>query len=722
MDDSLRRLAMLAGIEEAYWDALGTRRELTEPTARALLAALGLEAGGDSAAGIRALDIEPWTKPLPAVVCVAAEQPLAIEVVLDTARTDEPVAWRLFLESGVVNAGAARPEAGGDGTVRQVDGRLRVRCHLPIALDHALAAGYHRLELPGLGAACTVIAAPARCHIPPALENGGRCFGIAVQLSSLRSRRNWGIGDFTDLAELARSVARGGAALIGVNPLHARHLVHPAEASPYAPSSRLMLDPLYLDIEAIAEFACCAPAQTLVASAEFQAQISRARAAPLVDHAAVTALKLPVLRLLHTSFRARRSAAHDPGRSAEFDAFVAAGGADLAAFASFEALRLSRAAADDTAQPWRSWPIDWQHQDSAAFSQFRRSHADDIEFQLYLQWQADVQLAQATEMAQANGMQIGLYRDLAVGAADDSAETWTNGALVAAGVSVGAPPDLLNREGQDWGLPLWNPRELEARAYVPFAALLSANMRHAGALRIDHVMALTRLFWIPAGQHGDTGAYVRQAFDALTSVLALESMRHACLVIGEDLGSVPEGLREVLADRGLLSYRVLLFERHWAGDGHFKLPHEYPHQALATVVTHDMPTIADYWAGGDIPRREALGLFPTPDLASAETARRADERERLLTLLAELGLRPAAPDTANVTQALHTVVAESRAMLAVVQFDDVVGEMEPVNIPGTYREYPNWRRKVSLPIEDLESDPRWAALVQAMQEAGRTVG
>lgn len=722
MDDALRRLATLAGIEEGYWDALGTHRELTEETACALLAALGVAAGDDRAASVQALEDEPWTQALPVVVCVRAEQPLTVDVVLDAACTDEPVAWRLTLESGAVTTGAAHPQTGGDDSVRLVDGRPRVRCRLPIALDPVLATGYHRLELPRLGAICTVIAAPTRCHIPPVLADGGRCFGIAVQLYGLRSRRNWGIGDFTDLAELARSVARGGGALIGVNPLHARHLVHPAEASPYAPSSRLMIDPLYLDVEAIADFAHCAPAQTLVASDAFQARIAAARATPLVDHAAVTALKLPVLSLLHASFRARRRAALEATRSAAFDAFVAAGGADLAAFARFEALRLSRAALDGIAHPWRSWPIDWQQQDSAALREFARSHANDIEFQLYLQWQADAQLAHATASARAAGMQIGLYRDLAVGAADDGAETWTNGALVAAGASVGAPPDLLNRQGQDWGLPPWNPRELAARAYVPFAHLIGANMRHAGALRIDHVMALTRLFWIPAGKQGESGAYVRQAFDALTGVLALESVRHTCLVIGEDLGSVPEGLREALADRGLLSYRVLIFERHWAGDGHFKRPHEYPHQALATVVTHDMPTIADYWAGGDIPRREALGLFPSPDLAAAEAARRVDERERLLALLEELGLRPAAADDTNVTQALHGVIAESQAMLAVIQFDDVAGEVEPVNIPGTYHEYPNWRRKVSLPIEDLDSDPRWLALVQAMRQAGRTPG
>jgi 4-alpha-glucanotransferase len=342
-----------------------------------------------------------------------------------------------------------------------------------------------------------------------------------------------------------------------------------------------------------------------------------------------------------------------------------------------------------------------------------------VEFQCYLQWQADLQLGAAAAAAREAGMSVGLYRDLAVGAADDGAETWAAGDLIARGASVGAPPDLLNREGQDWGLPPWNPRALEARAWAPFRALLAANMRHAGALRIDHVMALTRLFWIPAGCKGDTGGYVRQAFDALAGLVALESRRNGCLVVGEDLGSVPDGLREALGARGLLSYRVLLFERHWNGDGSFKRPWEYPHQALATAVTHDMATIAEWWAGGDVPRRAALGLFPEPALAEAEAARRAPEREGLARLAAELGMAAPGSEAQAPAATLHALVARTAAMLAVVQLDDIAGENEPINIPGTYREYPNWRRKVSLPLEALADDARFRALADAMREAGR---
>lgn len=569
-----------------------------------------------------------------------------------------------------------------------------------------------------------------RCYLPAFLAAGGRCWGLAIQLYSLRSARNWGIGDFGDLARIATLAGQAGAALIGLNPLHARHLARPDEASPYAPSSRLALDAMYLDVEAIADFAACEPARARIASATFQADLASARHTALIDHAAVSALKLPVLQLLFEHFR---QAGASGARGDAQAAFIASGGQPLERFATFEALRLWMLERDGVVHRWRDWPAEWRDPDSQALRDFRRAHTARVEFQFYLQWQAELQLEAAAAAARAAGMRIGLYRDLAVGAADDGAECWSDQQLIAAGASVGAPPDMLNREGQDWGLPPWQPRVLAARSYVPFAQLLAANMRAAGALRIDHVMALTRLFWIPAGMGGAAGGYVRNRFDVLAAIVARESRHQQCMVIGEDLGSVPDGFREALAERGFLSYRVLMFERHWAGDGSFKRPWEYPAQALATVATHDMATIAEYWRGDDIDRRAALGLFADAAMHAAEAARRAPERQGLLTLFDELGLRPAdaTPDGARdgapadggvcdaVAAALHATVARCNAMLALVQLDDIGGETAPVNIPGTYREYPNWRRKLSFALEDLTTDPRWAALVRTMRDAGR---
>jgi 4-alpha-glucanotransferase len=715
MDDALRHLAHAAGIEGGYWDGLGTRRDLTEATARALLRALDLDPDGDLAVHAHAIEYGAWTRTLPSVVAVPADAAASIELSLVAGPADQEIAWTVALESGATHAGLARAAHLPDAGERSVDGQTRARYRLTI--DTLLPPGYHRLHLPALDAACTLIALPPRCHIPAFLADGGRCWGLAVQLYALRSARNWGIGDFTDLARLARVAGQAGAALIGLNPLHARHLARPDEASPYAPSSRLMLDPLYLDVEAIAEYGESGEAQTLVAVDDFRTRLAAARAVALVDHAAVSALKLPILAALHRQFRRR---APDDARVVEFRAFVQQGGRDLAHHATFEALRLSILARDGHLPGWRAWPAELRDPDSAAVNAFRAADAAAVEFQQYLQWQAEAQLAAAAGAACAAGMRIGLYRDLAVGAADDGAECWGAQHLFSSGASVGAPPDMLNREGQDWGLPPWKPRALEAAAYAPMAALLAANMRSAGALRIDHVMALARLFWIPAGMKGAAGGYVRNAYEMLAGIVALESTRNACMVVGEDLGSVPDGLRESLAARGLLSYRVLQFERHWQGDGSFKHPDQYPAQALATAVTHDMPSIAEYWSGADIDRRAGLGLFPEPQLRDAEAARRDPERHGLLNLLAALGLSPGnRDDAADVARALHAAVGRTRAMLAVVQLDDIAGETLPINIPGTYREYPNWRRKVSLSVDDLENDPRWGALAAAMRASGR---
>ena len=715
MNDQLRHLAHAAGIEGGYWDGLGVRRDLTGTTARALLRALDLDPDNDPEAQARALEAADWTRVLPPVVQVSADAPVELELSLAGAEAGGALEWVITLESGATQRGQAQPQPRHDSSQRDIGGVMRGRYRM--ALGITLPPGYHRLQLPAQDARCAVIAVPDRCHIPAFLADGGRCWGLAIQLYALRSARNWGIGDFTDLARLARTAGSAGAALIGLNPLHARHLARPDESSPYAPSSRLMLDPLYIDVEAVADFADCPDAQAMVGGAEFRARLAAARDTELVDHVAVSALKLAVLKALHQRFRQRP--ATDPQVTA-FRDFVRNRGGDLACHAAFEALRFMLLERLGHLPGWRDWPEELRSPDSPAVREFCLTHAAGVEFQQYLQWQAETQLAAAAETARTAGMRIGLYRDLAVGAADDGAECWGAQSLFSAAASVGAPPDMLNREGQDWGLPPWKPRALEAAAYAPMAALLSANMRSAGALRIDHVMALTRLFWIPAGMKGAAGGYVRNAFDMLAGIVALESRRNACMVVGEDLGSVPDGLRESLAARGLLSYRVLQFERHWQGDGSFKHPDDYPAQALATAVTHDMPTIAEYWSGADIERRAALGLFPEPQLRDAEAARREPERRGLLDLLAGIGQAPAnRDDIESVAAALHAAVGKTRAMLAVVQLDDIAGEVLPINIPGTYREYPNWRRKVSLTVEALATDPRWTALAEAMRAAGR---
>jgi 4-alpha-glucanotransferase len=724
VNDALERLAAAAGIEHGYWDALGTWRGLEEDTATALLRALGLDPAADPGAQARALEQHQATHGarLPEVLIVqaAADASAAcvLQITLPQRLCGAALRWELWLESGARVQGEFAPQQSGYADAFGSGGETYITCQIDPGVPVPL--GYHRFALTDHGAACPLIVAPARCFVPDALAAGGRCWGLAVQLYSLRSQRNWGIGDFSDLAHLAAIAGRAGAALIGLNPLHARHLARPDEASPYSPSSRLFLDVMYLDVEAIADFAGCPEALGAVRDPTFQTRLAALRAAPLVDHRGVGDMKLPMLEKLYRHFRARSGDAGDP-RTNDLAAFRQRHGEPLARFAEFEALRLHLLDASGSVPSWHEWAPEWRDPASAALAQFRIDAAQQIDFQIYLQWQAELQLDRAAEVARAAGLHLALYRDLAVGAAHDSAETWGDQGLIAHGVSAGAPPDLLSRNGQNWGLPPWNPRALTARAYRPFAALLAANMRCAGALRIDHVMALTRLFWIPDGMPGTKGGYVRNPFAALTAIIALESVRNKCLVIGEDLGSVPDGLRERLHDLGFLSYRVLLFERHWNGDGSFKRPSEYPAQSLATVATHDMPTIADYWNGTDIARRDTLGLFKEPQLREQEADRREAERTKILALLGELGLSPAdTADAGQITAALHAAVAQTPAMLAIIQLDDLLGEVEPANIPGTHREYPNWRRKLSSTIEEMAADPRLGRLATTMKDASRS--
>lgn len=710
------RLAATAGIESGYWDGLGMRRDLTEATAAALLHALGFNPDADADTHFRTLNDAVFLAALPPSLVVLEGATAAMPLSLPLQQRETRIPWLLELEDGGQQRGEFTPAHLTQGEVRDINGLAYGRLILP--LPEALPAGYHQFSLPTYSSTTKLIVAPTRCYIPEPMQQGARCWGLAVQLYTLRSSHNWGIGDFGDLAVLATAAGHAGAAFIGLNPLHARHLANPEEASPYAPSSRLFLDPVYIDVEGVDGFSDCPAVRNAIAAPEFQSMLAAARSAKLVDYAAVTALKLAVLELLFRHFREQGGNSGDA--DVAFRAFRQAGGPVLARFAEFEAMRLHLREATGSVPGWHEWHEELRHPDGGGLEGFRSAAADRIEFQAYLQWIAASQLQNAAASARAAGMSIGLYRDLAVGAAADSAENWSEQQLFAPGARIGAPPDMLNRQGQNWGLPPWNPQTLARHGYAQFSRLLAANMQNAGALRIDHVMGLMRLFWIPPGMSGADGGYVRNPFDELVAIVALESVRNHCMVIGEDLGSVPDGLRDRLRDRGVLSYRVLVYERHWQGDGHFCHPDEYPQQALATVATHDMPTIKEFWLGQDIARRAQLGMYPDAQQRHDEEGRRHAEREGILRLLGQLNLSPHDPANAeDAIVSLHAAVARTRSMLVQIQLDDLVGEIEPVNIPGTHREYPNWRRKLGMSIEAICSDPRWSRLAATMREAGR---
>ncbi len=524
--------------------------------------------------------------------------------------------------------------------------------------------------------------------------DGRRLWLLAVQLYALRSRRNWGIGDFTDLGQLIERAAAHGAAGIGLNPLHALFLERADEASPYAPNSRIFLNPLYIDVEVIPEF----PG---LAAAGLADEVVRLRETMLIAYTRVAAAKLAGLHLAYDGFRAKASAE----RRADFEAFREEQGDALLRFACFEVLRRRYAPA-----PWSDWPQPWRSPEIADLHDFRFRHHDQVAFEEFVQWVADRQLAACQHAAHRHGMPVGLYVDLAVGIDRHGADAWTNHGAVLNGVSMGAPPDEFNPGGQDWGLAPLNPHRLPENDFLAIRLLMRAAMRHAGAIRLDHVLGLQRVFIIPLGSPALEGAYVRFPFRQLLSVIAEESVRLKCIVIGEDLGTVPANFRETIARWGLWCYRVMLFERE--GDGRFKLPEAYPSAALATFNTHDLPTFRGWLDGHDMRVKRAIGFDP----GESDDAR-AWGRQKLREMLGERAPDYAPDDIAAVAEFLGVTPSH----LVAISLDDVLGERDQVNIPGTTDQHPNWRRKLPLPIEALDGHDTLRRIGEAFAKASRSI-
>jgi 4-alpha-glucanotransferase len=722
----IRRLGQLYGIDPSYVDIWGKRRRTSLATERSLLEAMGADVGSERAVAdsLREAEARPWRRMLAPVRVIAPPEPLAITFTLPARLDGAAIDWTLTEETGTVHEGKAKAEDLEPVDAAEVDGESFRRLRLPLPSD--LPHGYHRLAIAVRGraqandGALRLIIAPARCH---GLERRRRLWGLSAQLYGVRSGRNWGMGDFTDLAELAERAAGFGAGALGVNPLHA---LFPADAnhiSPYSPSSRLFLNVLYLDPEAVPDFAESGEAQALIGDPGFQSEIDKARAADLVDHPAVWRLKLRALELLFESFRARHLASSSPQARA-FGEFRAEMGEALERHAIFDALH-EHALRTTGAWSWHNWPEPLRTPESAEVGAFAREHQERVDFFAYLQWQADLQLREAQARACAQGMPIGLYNDIAVAVNPASAMAWANPGVSLRGVSAGAPPDWFNPNGQNWVLAPLSPVGLRESAYGVFAAALRHNMRHAGAVRIDHVMGLKRLFWIPEGGSPADGAYVRYPFGDLVHIIALESERHRCLVIGEDLGTVPRGFRPAMQRAGLLSCRVLYFER--ARDGAFLAPAAYPRRALVSVSTHDLPTLRGYWTCRDVRWREMLRRFPDEDALRQARSERERDRVLLLRALASAGLLPcgidpeAPPDEASdeLVAAVHRYLAKTPGCLLMVQLEDALGEEEQPNLPGT-DEHPNWRRKVRVNLEDLPDLALVQRLSAVMAKTGRS--
>jgi 4-alpha-glucanotransferase len=654
--DQVSERAARWGIEAQYRDAQGLQRTADPEGLARVMAVVG--------AGNR-----PPRRLLPLTVIVRCGHRLRLR--LKTAgRT--PVRWEIFSNAKIAGGESA------SAAIELLDDLPIGTYRLKVAAKYS---GKERIE------EATLLSAPRQTF-----QGTGprRLWAPAVQLYGVRSRRNWGHGDFTDLAGLLDLAADLGAAGVGLNPLHALFDDHADAASPYSPNSRLFLNPLYIDVEAIPEF----PG---LGAAGLQREVEELRHREFVDYPGVASAKIRALRIAFENFRQA-----DAIRQQAFECFRRDRGPLLTRFACFEFLRRR------FDKPWWEWPDQWRIPSDALLAALRGTEGDPITLFEFIQWLADQQLQACRQRARELALPIGLYLDVAVGVRPDGFDAWSGQDSILPGLRVGAPPDPYNAAGQNWGLAAFNPVALELRELEPFRQMLQASMRNAGAIRLDHVLGLKRLYLIPEGLRPDQGVYVGLPFEALLAVSAQESVRHRCIVIGEDLGTVPEKFRDSLSDWGIWSYQVMLFER--TPNGSFLPPESYRDNALVTFTTHDLATFAGWTSGHDLTVKRKLGIDP----GETDEKREVGQRELRAALFASGG-------SAFDFRAVAEFLAQTPSRLLVVAIEDILGIYDQANLPGTVDEHPNWRRRLPVFLEDLGQHASLAAVADVMASAGRNV-
>lgn len=675
-DALIARLADLAGIAASYRDATGALVATGLDARRSVLAGLGLptKTAADAQASLERLERRRDALVAPLLVATANK---SVSLKLGPSARVGRAVFTLTDETGSVRDCTALACANGVGGVE---------IELP-----GLPGGYWRLGLTqgDRKAESLVISAPERCYEPAPLRQGSRSWGVTAQVYSLRSEENLGIGDYGDIAVLAERAAGLGADFLGLSPVHALFASDFSKVSPYSPSSRLFLDVHFINPSLVAGYSERV-AQRLLGTPDARKRLAALRNAALVDRQASWELKLPLLEALWQD-----GVRDDAG----FAAFRAAGGEDLQAHALFEAL--AEHFKVQGAQWVGEWPHAFRDAGSGCVRRFSVEHEERVAFHTWLQYEAERQLAAAQASARGAGMAIGLFCDLAVGIDRAGSELWATPERFAPTLSIGAPPDPLGPEGQNWGLPPFNPFGMEEDGLYAFRRMAAATMRRAGAIRIDHAFQLARLFLIPEGAPASEGAYVAMPFEALLAVLRLESHRARCMVIAEDLGTGPKGFSDAIMGSGLYSYRVLPFERE--ADAAFKPPNAYPRRALAVLTTHDLPTFRGWWRGVDIDMRQTVGRM-SPAEASSEQEERVRDRERLTAALtAERLLSPHLAPAEPPVEAACVYLGRSTAALAAIQLEDAAGELNQANLPGPGTDHPNWQRKLSLDLTELTS-------------------
>lgn len=656
-----------------FFDEYGRRRYASQAVYRKIAQRLG----------------SPKSKPIiPPVKVMTEGQAVYIRLNITNSNKALQARWQLHLESGEILSGKVKRNA--------------------INLPKDLPLGYHQLQLKSkhYSRSCRLIITPKTAFQPKELQQKQKLWGAILQLYTLRSEHNWGIGDFSDLKIFLTQLAAKGGDFVGLNPIHAIFPANPESASPYSPSSRLWQNIIYIDVTAIDAFQQSAEAQAWFHSAEIQQQLIEARTKDYVDYSQVMRLKLEGLRLAYATFVQQDQQA--------FERFINEYGESLKVQGTFDALHYWLSSQFSEQWGWNFWAQEYQDYASNAVQAFQAEHSQLVRFYMWLQFVAQQQLKACNQLAKALNMPIGFYRDLAVGVADNGAETWADKELFVLNASVGAPPDIMAPNGQNWGLSPMHPEVLQSRAYQPFIDLLRANMKDCGALRIDHILGFARMWWVAKGDSAKNGAYVRYPLEDLLAILALESQRHQCLIIAEALGTVPKGMLPKLAEKGILAYNIFYFE--WDQHGSKPLAN-YPYQAMTTLSTHDLPTIQGYWKGYDFELGEKFKIYPNDRVLNMLKQDRHFNKEKIRHAVE--AVQELEADSKGITIAfphqLQSYVADTNSALFGTQPEDWLNMLEPVNIPGTSKEYPNWRRKLSCTIEQIFANRQIQELLETFE-------
>jgi len=717
---SLDMFMELKGIDPNFIDAWGSPAIVSEENIKNIISKIGFDANNESAliTHYREQERLHWLSLLPPVTVAQQSNVYNIDICLPIDFVPDALIYQVTMENGkhikqVISATDFPLLA-----VNEIS-EIEFQCY-QVELNFELPTGYHQLEVFESGneeplASMSLIITPKSCFTPESMLKNHKIWGASVQLYSLKSEENWGIGDFSDLKLLLKKTAEHGGDFIGLNPIHALSPAHPNNASPYSPSSRKWLNILYSDLTVIEEFNRDKTLQCKVSSATFKDQLTSLRDSKWVDYDGVTTLKLDVLRSLFSILN--NGSVASKKRLLALNKFIEEKDQSLLHQASYDALQFKFLKEDESLWGWPVWPDAFQSFQSQATQDWIEENKQEVLFWCYCQWVAELQLEEADQLAKSLGMTLGIYRDLAVGVGKGSSEIWANHSLYYEEVSIGAPPDVLGPLGQSWGLPPISPDQLYKSAYKPFIELLQANMSHCGALRIDHVMALLRLWWVPDNATAEAGAYIYYPVQDLLNLLALESQRNQCLVIGEDLGTVPEGIDVLLEEAGVYSYKVFFFEQ--ASDGGYISPSHYKNQAMATLSTHDMPTIKGYWHCDDLHLGKELGLYPVQQVLNKLMENRVYCKQQILNSLHGHNSLPTqynhdATQTGmdqTLNFAMQTHLAKGNSALLSLQLEDFLEMEEPVNVPGTSTEYRNWQRKLSHNIEHIFTNESIIALM-----------